>query len=137
VKRLSIWIAVAFAAIAAVLVADAPMANAAPGTAPAAVVRPSTIRVTCNSNYHFFELYTKYHGYPVCYAQAGDVYYGNNPPVTTWTTYSFCSGNNSGFITYFLPGVPGEQVLGFAKNVCHDFVYWEGSVVEVEGFHIY
>jgi hypothetical protein len=61
------------------------------GFAPAA---SATNQTPCNGHTDFVQLWTEYHGYPVCYANAGSIDYGTNPPYTTWSTSDICSGAN-------------------------------------------
>ncbi len=113
--------------------APAPI-NASPPSAPSGSVTPDTTVAHCPDRPDFFAIYTQYHG-AVCYANAGTIYYGGNPPITTWTTYGICTGNNAGDITFWVDGEWFTQP--FSKFTCYDWFHNWGTTVEVSGFTIY
>ncbi|MGC0417790.1 hypothetical protein [Embleya sp. AB8] len=131
------------AGLAGALVLAAGLGTA--GTAPAAATGP----VGCGGRADFFRMWTQHHGFPICYATNGSVYYGNNPPKTTWTTYGFCSGNNSGYITYwvrqtyggtgwlrFTDTFRGSAETGHPDGTCIDYSKTSPGTVEVVDFGI-
>jgi hypothetical protein len=159
-RQLTVCVVAVAATLAATLVAFAPAASAATVTAtskastqrisnPGASVlvdiatrpatggfaTPNTSVANCPDRPDFFAIYTRYHG-NVCYANAGQIFYGNEPPITTWTTYGICTGNNSGAISFFLDGWWYNQ-QPFGDHTCYDFFHASGTTVEVAGFDIY
>ncbi len=120
-------------------------ALAAPGVASAAlpasprtadtVLTPDTHKVTCGTRTDWFRLWTKYHGFPICYADRGyiDISYGANPPEDTWTSYGYCSGNNAGSIYYWFWYDHQWNIAhdDFGKGTCDDFTSTFGETVEV------
>ena len=86
-----VWTVGAVAVITALVVAVF-------GFAPPA---SATNRTACGNHHDFFQLWTEYHGYPVCYANAGTIYYGEDPPRTTWSVSDVCAGANQAEIHFY------------------------------------
>jgi hypothetical protein len=70
----------------------------------------------------------------VCYANAGTIFYGDNPPYTTWTASDVCSGANSGYIIYWVNGNWWRADLDYWT--CFQMRAYYGRSVEVAEFHI-
>ncbi|MFF3910283.1 hypothetical protein ACFYZJ_30990 [Streptomyces sp. NPDC001848] len=100
------------------------------GTRTQATVSPQIGRVSCGGRTDWFRIWTRYHGFPACYANDGEVAY-----TPTWTTYGYCSGNNSGWIEYWVEPYTHPDVEYFPSNFCRDFSQQYGTV-EISDFAI-
>jgi hypothetical protein len=111
--------------------------NAPATVRPEATVQPNINQVGCGSRTDWFRIWTQHHGYPACFANNGQYYIGNNPPVTTWTTYGICAGSNSGYVDYYVSSSSGKGWWRswFKTGQCIDWSHKYGTV-EVEGFGI-
>ena len=71
--------------------------TAAVGAAPAAhaAVQPDIRQFNCSISKNFLKLYTRYHGYPACFGDAGTITFGTHPPRDTWTSYGLCPARMS------------------------------------------
>ncbi|NUP47818.1 MAG: hypothetical protein HOW97_10985 [Catenulispora sp.] len=102
--------------------------------ANAAIAKPDMNQVSCGTRTDWLRLWTAHHGYPICYANNGMVYYGDNPPKTTWTSYGVCFGNNSGWVKFYYHG--NDEWEDFKSHQCDNWSSRLGTTVEVAEIEI-
>ena len=113
--------------------------TAAVGAAPAAhaAVQPDIRQFNCSISKNFLKLYTRYHGYPACFGDAGTITFGTHPPRDTWTSYGLCPGNKAGIVSYYNNDGSRSTEHFDRYGAC---IWWTnppyGNTVEVESITI-